>query len=57
MQPSGLLAVGVRYGRILRILLQALFRLLVALRIVVLASAFRLLGYVGAALVRFALLA
>jgi len=52
-----LLAVGVRHGRILGVLLQALFGFLVALGVIAFASAGGLLGYVGATLVRFALLA
>ncbi len=51
------MAVGVRYGSVLRILLQLLFRFFIALRVMVFASASGLLGYVRAALVRFALLA
>jgi hypothetical protein len=43
-------------GRILGVLLQALFGFFVALGVVGFASASRLLGYVGAALVRLALL-
>jgi hypothetical protein len=50
------LTVGVRMGRILGVLLQALFGFFVALGVVGFASASRLLGYVGAALVRLALL-
>ena len=46
-----------RYGCILGIFLQALFGLLITPGVVVFAIAFSLLGYVRAALVRFALFA